>query len=79
MAVHSDMPLRRAQAKVSDLERELRKSPDFQLYLIASSGDRARMKPILMEIPSFRLWCALADSVERAPDSSSGHKEYLLP
>ena len=47
----------RARTKLEQIERELKKSPDFQLYVIAKSRkDRARMRRVLMQIPHFRLW-----------------------
>ena len=56
-----------ARAKCEQLERELRRSPDFQLYLLTEPGhDRARMESVLMEIPQFALWIALRRSVEFA-------------
>lgn len=59
--------LERARANLEEVERELMKSPDFQLYIIAKSQkDRARMKRVLMQIPQFRLWGILRNSVERA-------------
>jgi hypothetical protein len=55
--------IKRARAMREQIGRELRKSPDFQLYLIAKSRkDRARMKRVLMQIPRFRLWHILTDS-----------------
>jgi hypothetical protein len=58
-------PLQRAQVKCEQLARDLRKCPDFQLYLLTTSRrDRARMESILMEIPQFSLWRTLTDSVE---------------
>ena len=63
----TETPLDRAIAKRDEIELELRKSPDFQLYLITKSRrHRARMKQLLMEIPNFKLWCRLATSVARA-------------
>jgi hypothetical protein len=60
-------PLERARAKLEQIERELKKSPDFQLYMIAKTqNDRARMRRVLMEIPLFRLWRILTTSVKRA-------------
>lgn len=57
-------PLARAQAKLQEIERELGKYPDFQLYLIAKTRkDRARMERLLMSIPAFALWRKLRDSV----------------
>ena len=52
------------QAKCEQLERELRRSPDFQLYLLKSRSDRACMEAVLMEIPQFALWRTLTNSVE---------------
>jgi hypothetical protein len=60
-------PFERACAKLEQIERELTKSPDFQLYLIVRSPKhRARMERVLMEIPRFRLWRILINSVRRA-------------
>jgi hypothetical protein len=65
-------PLERARAKLEQVERELKKCPDFQLYLVSNSlKDRARMKRLLMEIPNFRLWRTLANSIERAQRHST--------
>jgi hypothetical protein len=67
MSASAKTPLDLARAKLAQIERELKKSPDFQLYLIAKShSDRARMKHLLMEIPHFRLWRILANAVKRA-------------
>jgi hypothetical protein len=61
----AETPLDRARAKCEQLERELRKSPDFQLYLFANSRkNRTRMERLLVEIPAFRLWRALSCSIE---------------
>jgi hypothetical protein len=63
----AETPLDRARAKSEQLERELRKSPDFQLYLVVKSRNgRAQMESLLMEIPAFRLWRTLANSIELA-------------
>jgi hypothetical protein len=63
----AETPLDRARAKREQLERELRKSPDFQLYLVVKSRNgRARMESLLMEIPAFRLWRTLTNSIELA-------------
>jgi hypothetical protein len=49
--------------KRTEIEMELKKSPDFQLYLITKSrADRARMEELLMEFPTFKLWRALTSS-----------------
>ena len=62
-----ETPLDRAIAKRDEIELELRKCPDFQLYLITKSRrQRARMEQLLMEIPNFKLWRRLATSVARA-------------
>ena len=54
------MRLVRARQKCERLERELRKCPDFQLYLLSKSRkDRNRMELMLMQIPSFKLWYLL--------------------
>ena len=67
MSAPAKIPSDRARAKLVEIERELKKSPDFQLYLIAKShSERARMKHLLMEIPHFRLWRVLANAVKRA-------------
>ncbi|MGH6672792.1 MAG: hypothetical protein ACRECV_12580 [Xanthobacteraceae bacterium] len=57
-------PLTRAQAKLTEIERELGKYPDFQLYLVAKTReDRIRMERMLMNIPVFSLWRKLRNSV----------------
>jgi hypothetical protein len=65
--------LDRAQAKREQIEHELRKSPDSQLYLVAklrlvakSRKDQARMECLPMEIPAFKLRHTLTNSNERA-------------
>jgi hypothetical protein len=65
MDIWLDTPLDRARAKCEEIERELRKSPDFHLYMLTRSrNDRARMEQLLMEIPEFRLWHMLMKSLE---------------
>src|SRR5947207_9480439 len=67
MSLSEETPLDRAQAKREQIERELRKCPDFQLYLLTQSrNDRARMERLLMDIPNFRLWRTLGTSIEQA-------------
>jgi hypothetical protein len=67
MSISEETPLDRAQEKREKIERELRKCPDFQLYLLTKlRKDRARMERLLMDIPNFRLWRALGTSVEQA-------------
>jgi hypothetical protein len=66
------MPFHRAKEKHAQIERELRKCPDFQLYLITkSANDRARMERVLMLDPNFRLWRALTSSIEQAHGHSA--------
>jgi hypothetical protein len=63
------MRLVRAREKCERLERELRKCPDFQLYLLSKSRkDRARMELVLMQIPSFKLWHLLMNSIVAIED-----------
>ena len=58
------MPLGRAQAKLAEIERELKKQPDFQLYLISGHGpDGIRMERALLQIPLFKLWLTLSKSI----------------
>jgi hypothetical protein len=91
MDILDETPLSRAQAKCEELERELKKCPDFHLYLIAQSReDRKRMERTLMTIPHFRLWHALKDSARRAklsiarytdadgPDASRSRPQDLI-
>ena len=64
-------PLSRALAKLEEIERELRKLPDFHLYLLAKTEtERARMEAILIKIPAFDLWHKLRNSVARAAEPS---------
>jgi hypothetical protein len=58
--------LDRARAKRDQIERELKKCPDFQLYLLTKSpGDRMRMEQLLDQNPRFRLWRILAEVSSR--------------
>jgi hypothetical protein len=73
-------PLERARAKLEQIERELKKSPDFQLYMIAKTQhDRARMRRVLMKIPLFRLWRILTNSVKRARRCAQTPSEFVIP
>jgi hypothetical protein len=65
-------PLEFMQAKCKQLERELRRSPDFQLYLLKSRSDRVRMETVLMQIPQFALWRTLTNSAESALGADQG-------
>jgi hypothetical protein len=66
-----ETPVERAQAECAQLERELKRCPDFQLYLLTESHrDRARMESVLMEIPQFALWRTLMRAVKYASHQS---------
>ena len=53
------------------LERQLKKSPDFHLYLLTRSRkDRARMEQVLLQIPAFRRWHLLTTMMRPALDAS---------
>ena len=53
------------------LERQLKKSPDFHLYLLTRSRkDRARMEQVLLQIPAFRRWNLLTSMMQPALDAS---------
>jgi hypothetical protein len=74
-----DTPLDRARAKCNEIERELRKSPDFHLYTLTTSRkDRARMERLLMKIPEFELWRTLMKSISMATRQASA-EECSLP
>jgi hypothetical protein len=69
-------PLARAQAKLAEVEGELAKYPDFQLYLIAKTRkERVRMERLLMNIPAFSLWQKLRHSITLAATSSLGTRK----
>jgi hypothetical protein len=66
-------PLARALAKLDEIERELKKLPDFHLYLLARTDkERARMEAILIRIPAFELWRKLRNSIALADEPSRG-------
>ena len=47
MNTSTETSLERARTKLEQIERELKKSPDFELYIIAKSRkDRARMRRV---------------------------------
>jgi hypothetical protein len=57
-------PLDRARIRRDEIERELKKCPDFQLYLLTTSSvARARMERHLTQNPDFKLWRALSDRI----------------
>ena len=67
MSALDKRPIDRAWSKREELERELKKCPDFQLYLMTKSQqDRARMERLLLEVPNFRLWHVLTNSIKWA-------------
>ena len=73
--IHMETPEKCALAKCEELERELKRSPDFQLYLLTQSrSDRARMESVLIEIPKFALWLTLARSVKRVRGQFDGDR-----
>ena len=46
-----------------ETERELKKSPDFQLYMLAAvRHDRERMERLLEKLPAFRMWRRLSQA-----------------
>jgi hypothetical protein len=52
MLTLENTPLHRARLRRKELEAELKKSPDFQLYLITKArNERQRMERLLLEIP----------------------------
>jgi hypothetical protein len=60
-------PLANTQAKLDEIERELRKHPDFQLYLLSKTGlERASRERLLRAIPTFDLWLKLRNSIALA-------------
>ena len=66
MQTLENTPLQRAQVRCKQLEDELKKSPDFQLYLITkATTERVRMERLLLEIPEFKLWHLLSRSIRK--------------
>jgi hypothetical protein len=48
-----------------EIEHELRKSPDVQLYMLtAARHDRERMERLLEKLPAFRMWRRLSRPIE---------------
>ena len=46
-----------ARSQLTEIEHELKKSPDFQLYMLtAARHDRERMERLLEKLPAFRMW-----------------------
>lgn len=68
MTEANQTPLDRAGAKREHIERQRKKCPDFQLYLLTNGrSDRLRMERLLDKIPSFRLWRALTGGIGTSP------------
>jgi len=75
MANIEETPHDRARAKRDQIEQDLKKCPDFQLYLLTKSpNDRMRMEQLLDHNPRFRLWRVLAGSIDRAKDKANSRK-----
>jgi hypothetical protein len=71
MTADIEEALESASAKRDQIERELKKCPDFQLYLLTSSlDDRMRMELLLDENPRFRQWRVLAGRVAGPVDQA---------
>src|SRR4051794_21150767 len=67
MPILEGPPLQRAKLRSKELETELRKSPDFQLYLITKAAkERVRMEHLLLQIPEFKLWHLLRSTIRKA-------------
>jgi hypothetical protein len=48
-----------------EIEDELRKSPDFQHYMLtAVRHDRERMERLLEKLPAFRMWRRLSQRID---------------
>jgi hypothetical protein len=71
MADIEETPQDCARAKRDGIERELKKCPDFQLYLLTKSlNDRMRMERLLDQNPRFKLWRVLA-GIDRDKDGAN--------
>jgi hypothetical protein len=58
--VRKVLPIQRGE-----IEHELKKSPDFQLYMLtAARHDRERMKRLLEKLPAFRMWRRLSQRTD---------------
>jgi hypothetical protein len=56
---------KRPTSQQAALEHELRKLPDFQLYMVtAAPHDRERMERLLAKLPAFRAWRRLSQRTE---------------
>jgi hypothetical protein len=54
-----------ARIQCEEIEYELKKSPDFQLYMLtATRQDRERMERLLEKLPAFRMWRRLSQRIE---------------
>ena len=78
MSIFEKTPLDRVRAKCEQIEGELKKHPDFQLYLITETiKDRTRMKRLLMKIPNFRLWYLLTNAIAAFENSCTAARIAL--
>ena len=78
MSIFEKTPLDRVRAKREQIEGELKKHPDFQLYLITETiKDRTRMKRLLMKIPNFRLWYLLTSATAALENSCTAARIAL--
>jgi hypothetical protein len=58
----------------AEIEQELRKSPDFQLYMLtAARQDRERMERLLEKLPAFRMWRQLSQHGSGHPQPASSN------
>ena len=62
-AVQNTQTAERVQCE--GIEHELKKSPDFQLYMLTPARrDRERMERLLEKLPAFRMWRQLSQRIE---------------
>ena len=63
-----------------EIEDELRKSPDFQLYMLtAARHDRERMERLLEKLPAFRMWRRLSQAVDAPSQPIAIDEKFDLP
>jgi hypothetical protein len=64
-------------AQRAEIERELKKSPDFQLYMLtAARHDRERMERLLEKLPAFRVWRRLSQPQRIADPTQQVRTSY---
>jgi len=61
------------------IEHELRKLPDFQLYMVtANPHDRERMERLLEKLPAFRAWRRLSQRADGPTrDASASDQDHV--